>query len=142
MALTPVDIALATVLDGAAALPAETLPIGQCAFRILAEDLSQGLMLLEDLGDDLYARLLTTDPGREAELYAPAVDVLLHLQAAVPPPDLPNLTADDWAGATFVATGRDKYALVLDIGGGRQATKADGSPYTFSLKQLLAGYGK
>jgi len=39
MALTPVDIALATVLDGAAALPAETLPIGQCAFRILAEDL-------------------------------------------------------------------------------------------------------
>lgn len=52
------------------------------------------------------------------------------------------LTADDWRGATFVATGRDRYALILNIGEGRQATTADGAPFTFSMKSLLAGYGK
>lgn len=81
---------------------------------ILAEDLSRGLLLLEDLGDDLFARLLAADPAREAELYAPAVDVLLRLQQADPPAGLPNLTARDWAEAAgfaldwyaFAATGR------------------------------------
>lgn len=81
---------------------------------ILAEDLSRGLLLLEDLGDDLFARLLAADPAREAEFYAPAVDVLLRLQQADPPAGLPNLTARDWAEAAgfaldwyaFAATGR------------------------------------
>lgn len=81
---------------------------------ILAEDLSRGLLLLEDLGDDLFARLMAADPGREAELYAPAVDVLLRLQQADPPPGLQDLSARDWAEAAgfaldwyaFAATGR------------------------------------
>jgi hypothetical protein len=81
---------------------------------ILAEDLGLGLLVLEDLGDDLYARLLATDPTREEDLYAPAVDVLLHLQQTPPPPGLPNLAAEDWASAAafaldwyaFAATGR------------------------------------
>ncbi|MES2539316.1 MAG: phosphotransferase, partial [Pseudomonadota bacterium] len=87
--------------------------LGLSAPGILAEDVAQGLLLLEDLGDDLYARLLTADAARETELYAPAVDVLLHLQAAAPPPHLPNLAAEDWASAAgfalewyaFAATG-------------------------------------
>lgn len=76
---------------------------------ILAEDLSRGLLLIEDLGDDLFARLLAADPAREAELYAPAVDVLLHLQQAAPPPGLPNLSARDWAEAAGFAL--DWYAF-------------------------------
>jgi N-acetylmuramate 1-kinase len=88
--------------------------LGLSAPAILAEDLTKGFLLLEDLGDDLFARLLASDPSREVDLYTPAVDTLLHLQAAAPPPGLPNLTADDWATAAafaldwyaFAATGR------------------------------------
>ncbi len=99
--------------------------LGLSAPAILAEDLPHGLLLLEDLGDDLFARLLQADPAREADLYAPAVDVLLHLQRAMPPPGLPNLTARDWAEAAafalewyaFAATGRkpdaDRFVTAL-----------------------------
>lgn len=83
--------------------------LGLSAPGILAEDLPRGLLLLEDLGDDLYARLLTADPGREAELYAPAVDVLLRLHSAPPPPGLPNLSAADWA--TTAGFALDWYAF-------------------------------
>ena len=38
--------------------------LGLSAPAILAEDLPRGLLLLEDLGDDLFARLLTADPPR------------------------------------------------------------------------------
>ena len=72
---------------------------GLSAPAILAEDLGQGFLVLEDLGDDLYARLLDTAPEREAELYAVAVDALVHLQAAPLPGGLPNQSAADWAGA-------------------------------------------
>lgn len=92
--------------------------LGLSAPAILAEDLDRGLLLLEDLGDDLYARLLTQDPTREAELYASAVDVLVHLQQAASPPGLPNLAARDWAEAAafaldwyaFAATGKRPVA--------------------------------
>lgn len=73
--------------------------LGLSAPAILAEDLEGGFLLLEDLGDDLYARLLKRKPQREADIYAAAVDVLAHLQAAPAPVGLPNLSAADWAGA-------------------------------------------
>ncbi|HMS93684.1 MAG TPA: phosphotransferase [Tabrizicola sp.] len=73
--------------------------LGLSAPAILAEDLETGFLLLEDLGDGLYARLLTTAPEMEHETYAAAVDVLAHLQAAAPPAGLPDLTAGDWARA-------------------------------------------
>ena len=52
---------------------------------ILAEDCEVGLLLLEDLGDDLYATILATDPGRERALYEAAVDALVALHAHAPP---------------------------------------------------------
>jgi hypothetical protein len=89
--------------------------LGLSAPAILAADTDRGFLLLEDLGDDLFARLLERDAQREGALYAAAVDVLLHLQAHPAPPGLPDLTADDWAAAaalvlqTYVpaATGAD-----------------------------------
>lgn len=63
--------------------------LGLSAPRVLAEDASGGLLLLEDLGDDLYARHLARDPAREADLYAAAVDVLLALHRHPAPADLP-----------------------------------------------------
>lgn len=110
--------------------------LGLSAPAILAEDLSHGLLLLEDLGDDLFARLLAADPTREAELYAPAVDVLLHLQQPDPPPGLPNLAAENWAEAAsfaldwyaFAATGRkpDPTAFLAALTAGLKS-HADGS---------------
>lgn len=73
--------------------------LGLSAPAILAEDLETGFLLLEDLGDGLYARLLTDAPGMEPDLYAAAVDVLAHLQAAPAPVGLSDLTAGDWARA-------------------------------------------
>jgi aminoglycoside/choline kinase family phosphotransferase len=82
--------------------------LGLSAPAILAEDIDHGLLLLEDLGDDLFARLLQADASREVELYAPAVDVLLHLQRLPAPTGLPRLSAADWAEAAGFAL--DWYA--------------------------------
>lgn len=71
--------------------------------RLIAADLTQGLLLLEDLGDGLFARLVAADPALEEPLYAAAVDVLVQLQAALPPIGLPNLSARDWAEAAALA---------------------------------------
>ncbi len=49
---------------------------GFSAPKILARDLAAGFLLLEDLGDDLFARVIKTDPSKEGELYAAAVDTL------------------------------------------------------------------
>ncbi len=76
--------------------------LGLSAPEILAEDLETGFLLLEDLGDDLYARLLTGEPGREAEIYSAAVDMLAHLQASPALVGLPDLSAAEWAKAAEV----------------------------------------
>ena len=55
---------------------------------ILAEDARAGLLLLEDLGDDLFARVCRTSPEQEAPLYQAAVDLLADLSRRPPPPDL------------------------------------------------------
>lgn len=69
---------------------------------ILAEDFDHGFLLLEDLGDDLFARLIARDPAMEAPLYAAATDVLVLLQAHEAPAGLPDLSAADWAeGAAY-----------------------------------------
>ncbi|MFN3644892.1 MAG: aminoglycoside phosphotransferase family protein [Gemmobacter sp.] len=64
--------------------------LGLSAPEILAEDAGNGFLLLEDLGDDLFARALARDPGREQALYTAAVEVLATLQAAPPPVGLPD----------------------------------------------------
>jgi N-acetylmuramate 1-kinase len=76
---------------------------GLSAPEILAEDVAQGLIILEDLGDDLFARLMARDPTTERQLCAAAVDVLLHLQSAPIPPGLPDLSAAGWAEAAALA---------------------------------------
>ncbi|MFQ5984661.1 MAG: aminoglycoside phosphotransferase family protein [Alphaproteobacteria bacterium] len=51
---------------------------GYSAPGILAEDAAAGLLLLEDLGDDLYTRIIP-DGADEKSLYAAAVDLLIDL---------------------------------------------------------------
>lgn len=49
---------------------------GFSAPKILAADLNQGFLLLEDLGDDLYARIIRDNPAKERPLYEAAIDTL------------------------------------------------------------------
>jgi aminoglycoside/choline kinase family phosphotransferase len=60
---------------------------GLSAPAIAAADTARGLLLLEDLGDDLFTRLLAATPEREPALYAAAVDLLAEL-AVVPAPEM------------------------------------------------------
>lgn len=64
--------------------------IGLSSPKILASDPQNGFLLLEDLGDGLFARLIAAGqpPGEEA-LYRAAVEVLAHLQRRQPPAGLP-----------------------------------------------------
>ncbi len=59
---------------------------GFSAPEVLAADAASGLALIEDLGDDLFARLCAAEPAREAALYGAAVDLLAVLQR-LPLPD-------------------------------------------------------
>jgi len=61
--------------------------------RPLAVDREQGLLLLEDFGDDRVAPLLTREPEREREIYSAAVDIAVRLAGEPAPGDLPPYDA-------------------------------------------------
>jgi N-acetylmuramate 1-kinase len=58
---------------------------GLSAPRVLAAEVDAGLLLLEDLGDELFVRHVARRPAAERTLYAAAVDLLAGLAAAPPP---------------------------------------------------------
>ncbi|MBC57098.1 MAG: aminoglycoside phosphotransferase [Confluentimicrobium sp.] len=75
--------------------------LGLSAPRILAEDATAGFLLLEDLGDDLFARAIPAAPQIEEQLYSAATDLLVALHqhpapgdlAVYDPPTMANLAA-------------------------------------------------
>lgn len=85
--------------------------IGLSAPDCLAEDLANGFLLLEDLGDGVFARTVLADPALEAPLYHLAVDVLAHLQSRPAPAGLPDLAASDWAEAATLALDWYRFAI-------------------------------
>jgi len=107
------------------AIAAHLNGIGLSPPAIYAQDLVRGFLLIEDLGDQLFARVLTVDPQREAPLYRAATDVLVHVQRFPAPAGLPDLSAQDWATAAgfaldwyaFAATGQrpDATAFVATL---------------------------
>ncbi|GAB4298732.1 MAG: phosphotransferase [Roseovarius sp.] len=102
--------------------------IGLSAPAILAADEAAGLLLLEDLGDDLFARVLDTCPDLENSLYCGAIDTLLALHAepvpaACAPYDAALMSrlaglAFDWYAAggtgTDSSAARDRFCAVLE----------------------------
>jgi aminoglycoside/choline kinase family phosphotransferase len=58
---------------------------GLSAPRVFAADEDQGFLLIEDLGDRIFAREMERNPDCEVELYAAAVDVLTALHQCHPP---------------------------------------------------------
>jgi aminoglycoside/choline kinase family phosphotransferase len=67
------------------------LQSGLRAPRILAKDLDQGLLLLEDLGTHTYLDVLNAAGGHDQAdaLYSAAIEALVHLQNIPCPPQLP-----------------------------------------------------
>lgn len=55
---------------------------GFSAPRILHSDETAGFLLLEDLGDDLFARVMVATPNLETKLYEAATDLLVALHDA------------------------------------------------------------
>lgn len=74
--------------------------LGLSAPRLLAADVADGFLLLEDLGDDSYTRLLAEGRGDQATLYEAAVDVLAALRGAPAPAPVP-FSRGDWAIAAY-----------------------------------------
>jgi len=69
---------------------------GFSAPEIIEASPAEGLLLIEDLGDDLLARLCASAPAREAELYAAAIDTLAAFHAMAPPEP-----SDAWSAAPY-----------------------------------------
>lgn len=97
---------------------------GLSAPEILAEDAALGCLLLEDLGDAIYARVLEQDPGLETEIYTAATDALLHMHRqaapALPAYDAATMTplaalAFDWyqKGALERIEGKESFSEVF-----------------------------
>lgn len=105
------------------------LGLGLSAPRCLAQDLTHGFLLLEDLGDGLFARLIPVTPGLEEPLYRAATDVLTTLHRHPAPPDLQNLSAADWAIAAGFALDWYRFAITGD--------KADQTDFRACLTDLL-----
>lgn len=87
--------------------------LGLSAPEIIAYDAALGFAVIEDLGEDLYARLLLE--GAPAEpLYSAAVDVQLRLQAS-PPPTVLAADGARWPLSTYDALALKTYTdLFLD----------------------------
>jgi aminoglycoside/choline kinase family phosphotransferase len=83
--------------------------LGLSAPEVIAADAGQGLAVLEDLGDDLYASLIAQGVD-EAPLYDAAIDALLELHRATPPDVLVSGDAH-WPFLTF-----DELALKTGAG--------------------------
>lgn len=104
--------------------------IGLSPPTIFAQDLAQGFLLIEDLGDTLFARVLDHRPEEEGRLYAAATDVLVHLQAHPAPADLANLSAQDWAEAAGFAL--DWYAFAAT------GVRINKRPFTIALAEAIS----
>jgi len=72
--------------------------LGLSAPAILSEDTRHGFLLLEDLGDDLFARVTAREPALELPLYEAAVDLLVELHRSAPPDGLAAYDASTMAG--------------------------------------------
>ena len=128
--------------------------LGLSAPAVLATDVQAGLVLLEDLGDETYGRVLARG-GDEAALYRLAVDALIHLHrrfdtAAGPVPAFEDARALrevdlllDWfwpslkgapADAAARAAFRDAWATVLPE---RNAAPATLTLFDFHIDNLL-----
>ena len=56
--------------------------------QIIYQNADQGLLLLEDFGNQSMTHLVGNSPALETKIYQGCVDLLLHIRASAPPPGL------------------------------------------------------
>lgn len=86
---------------------------GLSAPEVLAYDFNNGFLIIEDLGDDLFAALINADEeplAREAALYGGATEALLHHHAHDQPVSLPLP-----GGGTYELPRYDPPALQIEV---------------------------
>ncbi|MFL6858582.1 MAG: aminoglycoside phosphotransferase family protein [Allosphingosinicella sp.] len=98
--------------------------------RPLAVDRGEGLLLLEDFGDEKMTPLLAREPHREHEVYGLAVDTLARLAAEPAPRDLAPY--DEEAMAREVALFADWYAPAVGL-------DLDADSYLAAWREAWAG---
>lgn len=106
--------------------------LGLSAPEILAADLSLGFLMLEDLGDGLFSRVLKQRSFEEITLYTAATDILLQVQGQPSPSSLPDLAPSDWAAAATVAL--EWYAFAVT---GQHCDQTD---FTGVLTEILTRF--
>jgi len=103
----------AKLADGAmAAFTSIDLALTQRGFsapKIIAADIPKGLLLLEDLGDALVARVLENDPALERDIYMAAMDTLAALYRCSFAPDI-NGFGHDWVLRPY-----DRAAMLAEV---------------------------
>ena len=114
---------------------------GLAAPEIYAADHAQGFVILEDLGDALFAEVLA-DGGDEKELYEAAVEVLAKIHASDAPA---ALSADkplfDYDQAALVAETDLLTEWFLPLALGRKATDEEVTEHRRLWRAALAGTG-
>ncbi|HEX2811190.1 MAG TPA: phosphotransferase [Sphingopyxis sp.] len=95
---------------------------GLTAPAILARDLDQGLLLIEDFGDVRLRETLDAAPDAEAGHYAGVTDLLVHLHARPPMAGLPVHGLAQWLDEVTLFT--DWYCSALDLEVDRDAFRA------------------
>ena len=121
-------IAIAETLRGA----------GLSAPEIYAADPARGLALIEDLGDDLFARVV--DDRGERMLYENAIDVLLHLHERAPAP--PCADGFEMLGYDHLALMAEAQLLIdwyWPLKKGAPADEAIREEYSSIFDTLLSG---
>lgn len=111
------------------------IALGLSAPQILAEDAGHGFLLLEDLGDDTFARVLAAG-GDEGELYARATDVLVQLYRAGDRALLPGLGA--YAGDALIEAAMLLPEWYLPAATGQPTPQEETARYIAAWKECLA----
>ena len=111
------------------------IELGLSAPVIHAIDEENGFLLLEDLGDDTFARVLAAG-GDESELYRRATDVLVVLHRAGPRAVLSGLNA--YAGEALVDAAMLLPEWYLPAASGRPATDEQLATYRTAWRACLA----
>jgi len=108
---------------------------GLSAPDIYSLDDQQGLMLLEDFGDDTFTQILVSEPDAETKLYELAIDVLVKLQQIEPVshPDLPP-----YDGETLVAEARLFTEWFYPYIKQHKATQIQSQQYDQTWQQIIA----
>jgi hypothetical protein len=79
---------------------------GLSAPEVLGADPDAGFVLLEDLGDDLFARVCAADPAAQTPLYAAATDLLARLHRDMAPSAEEAARIPPYDGATLLREAR------------------------------------